>query len=153
MALFYYRIGAGGYSGLAMTAASGSFTTSAAIPNGSAIQFYFTYRRGAGGMESNSSASPHSYTVGTTCGGARIVQAEEEVLEESYDVYPNPVDQILTIKGSRGGSVGIINTQGIEVSGGVMQTDDKDVSHLPSGVYNVIIIKNHKRAIKRFIKK
>jgi hypothetical protein len=104
-------------------------------------------------MESNSSATPHSYTVGTTCAGARSVQAEEELAEENYVLHPNPVENILTIQGSRGGNVGIINAQGVEVSTGIMETDDKDVSPLPAGIYHVIIIKNNKRAIKRFVKK
>jgi uncharacterized protein YjdB/endoglucanase Acf2 len=151
LVLFYYRIGTGGYSGFTTTAASGAFTTSVSIPTGSAIQFYFTYRRSAGGMESNSSATPHSYTVGTTCAGARGVEFEEA--DDSYVLHPNPVEHTLTIKGSAGGRLGIINMQGVEVSNDVMITDDKDVSGLTSGVYNVILIKNSKRIIKRFVKK
>jgi uncharacterized protein YjdB/beta-glucanase (GH16 family) len=152
LVLFYYRIGTGGYSGFTTAAASGAFTTSVSIPTGSAIQFYFTYRRSAGGMESNSSATPHSYTIGTTCAGARSVEFEESV-EESYVLHPNPVEHTLTIKGSAGGRLGIINMQGVEVSNDVMVTDDKDVSNLSSGIYNVILIKNNKRVMKRFVKK
>ncbi len=151
--IFNYRIGTtGGFAGVVMTASSGTFNSSAAIASGSGIQFYFTYRRGAGGIECNSSATPHSYTVGSVCSGARMVEAEQ-LTEEIFNLYPNPVENVFTIKGAKDGLIGIFNTQGIEVSREVMNTDDKDVSHLSSGVYNIILIKENKRIIKRFIKK
>ncbi|QCR21029.1 Ig-like domain-containing protein [Pontibacter sp. SGAir0037] len=58
----------GTYPGYVMAASGTDFTYSVDAPaNGTALSFYFTYRVPAGG-ERNSSASPHTYTVGSTCG-------------------------------------------------------------------------------------
>ncbi|HTJ53412.1 MAG TPA: Ig-like domain-containing protein, partial [Cyclobacteriaceae bacterium] len=154
MVIFYYRIGTGGYAGYGMTASGANFTTSVSIASGSNIQFYFTYRRSAGGLESNSSATPHSYVVGTSCAGVRVVGIEDNVtIEDTYDLFPNPVEHTLTVQGATGGSLGIINMQGVEVSGGLMKTDEREVSHLSAGVYTIILIKDNKRIVKRFVKK
>jgi endoglucanase Acf2/uncharacterized protein YjdB len=161
--IFNYRIGTGGYAGYIMTASAGTFTTSVSIPSGSAIQFYFTYRRGAGGMESNSSATPHSYTVGSTCSGAGARSSqpgetlshpdEEELsMENTFEVYPNPAVQNVTVRGSKNAMIRIINAQGIEVTGGTQQSDDIDVTELPPGVYSIMIQKDSKKVNKRFIK-
>ncbi len=81
--------------------------------------------------------------------------ASQEVIVsdvESYVASPNPVVNILTIKGAKGGLLGIINTQGVQLSKGFMETDEKDVSHLPTGVYHAVLIKNNRRIVKTFIK-
>jgi hypothetical protein len=57
------------------------------------------------------------------------------------------------VQGATGGSLGIINMQGVEVSGGLMKTDEREVSHLSAGVYTIILIKDNKRIVKRFVKK
>jgi beta-glucanase (GH16 family) len=72
LAIIYIREGAnGGYPGYMMTKNDkGDFTFSKPIANGTPLSIYFTYQVGAGGLERNSAATPHSYTVGTTCGAA-----------------------------------------------------------------------------------
>jgi beta-glucanase (GH16 family) len=66
-ALIYIREGAsGGYPGYNMTAVGPDFRFTKAIANGTVCSIYFTYGVPSGG-ERNSSASPHSYTVGTIC--------------------------------------------------------------------------------------
>ncbi len=68
-ALVYLRQGlSGGYPGTAMTAVGSDFIYTTAIANGTPISFYFTYQVPSGG-EHNSSANPHSYTVGSNCTG------------------------------------------------------------------------------------
>ncbi len=68
-ALIYIREGlSGGYPGYPMTAVGADFTFTKAIANGTPISIYFTYNVPSGG-ERNSSANPHSYTVGTICDG------------------------------------------------------------------------------------
>jgi hypothetical protein len=68
-ALVYIREGlTGGYPGYAMTAAGSDFVFSKSIANGTPISFYFTYQTPPAG-ENNSSANPHSYTVGDNCTG------------------------------------------------------------------------------------
>ncbi len=134
-----------------MTASGSNFTFSQAQTAGTALQFYFTYRVGNTGTERSSVANPHSYSAGATC-GARVATMEE-ASEDDYDVYPNPVRDVLTIRGATGGKLGIVNAQGIVVRGErVLNSDDTDVSHLPSGVYHAILIKNNQRYVKRFMK-
>ncbi len=63
--IFYWRNGSsGGFAGQGMTQSGNFFNTTVNVTNGSTISIYFTYRRGAGGMESNSSASPHLFVAG-----------------------------------------------------------------------------------------
>ncbi len=154
LCLLYIKVGTSAYVGYTMTASGSNFVFSQAQATGTAISFYFTYRIGATMSERSSVATPHAYTAGTACSAsARSSQPIGEEGIDSYVVYPNPVEHTLTIKGAQGGSIGIINIQGVEVAKGFMNTDDKDVSELPSGVYNVILIMNNKRIIKRFVKK
>lgn len=64
LAILY--VGNAGYTMTKNTAGDFTYT----LPNqssGTNLSFYFTYQAGANGPERNSSATPHSYTVGTTC--------------------------------------------------------------------------------------
>jgi endo-1,3(4)-beta-glucanase len=160
LVIFYYRIGVGGYAGFNMTPLSGSFTTSVSIASGSAIQFYFTYRRGAGGMESNSSATPHSYTVGSTCSGGasegdQIIQSTEAPgFERTYNVYPNPATNSIKIDGSFTTVIEIRNMQGIVIKSGNVESDNIDVSDLLPGIYTIEITDQpeQKRIQRKLIK-
>jgi uncharacterized protein YjdB len=147
--LYYGTTATGNYPGFAVTPNTAFQITAAA---GTKVYFYYTYSLASGG-EQNTSGSRDSYTVGGTCTGGRLALGEEEVSERDYVVYPNPVLNTLTISGSSGSKIGIINAQGIEVSNGVMETDDRDVSELSSGVYMVMLSKNNKMVVKRFVKK
>ncbi|RPD48559.1 glycosyl hydrolase family protein [Hymenobacter sediminis] len=50
---------------------AGDFTyTVANQTSGTALNVYFTYQVGPGGLERNTAATPHSYTVGASCGAA-----------------------------------------------------------------------------------
>ncbi|MFT3981641.1 MAG: Ig-like domain-containing protein [Ferruginibacter sp.] len=66
--ILYYKIGSGGYIGEVMTQSGANFTKSITAASGSAVSIYFTYRVGTSGLERNSSATPHSFTV-AQCGG------------------------------------------------------------------------------------
>ncbi len=66
-AFIYVREGTTGpYPGYAMTAIGSDFRFTKAIANGTPTSIYFTYQVPSGG-ERNSSATPHSYSVGTNC--------------------------------------------------------------------------------------
>jgi beta-glucanase (GH16 family) len=68
-ALIYVREGlTGGYPGYAMSASGTDFIFTKTITSGTPVSFYFTYQTPPAG-ERNSSASPHSYTVGANCTG------------------------------------------------------------------------------------
>lgn len=68
-ALIYVREGlTGGYPGYAMSASGTDFIFTKTITSGTPTSFYFTYQTPPAG-ERNSSASPHSYTVGANCTG------------------------------------------------------------------------------------
>jgi beta-glucanase (GH16 family) len=67
--LIYIREGTtGGYGGYTMTQVGTDFVFTKNIANGIPLSIYFTYNTPPGG-ERNSSANPHSYTVGTNCTG------------------------------------------------------------------------------------
>ena len=172
LAIFYYRIGTGGWMGYMMTASANGFTASVPIANGSAIRFYFTYRRSAGGPESNSSATPHSYTVGDNCTtGALIanlsvtanqvgviVPMENPLvtakLVSGIELSPNPATGRLMLPATVTAKSSIVVT---DVSGRIMPVkmlDNRtiDVSSLSSGIYTVIFTRNKQKAIKKFVK-
>ncbi|MBG8555974.1 carbohydrate-binding protein [Hymenobacter guriensis] len=69
LALLYLRQGtSGAYPGYTMTKnAAGDFTYTLPMATGTVVNLYFTYQVGAGGPERNNSATPFSYTVGTSC--------------------------------------------------------------------------------------
>lgn len=73
----------------------------------------------------------------------------------SVVLYPNPVHNVLTVKAPFSlaesriqivDMVGKVVLQTRSVSGNI------DVSHLPSGVYNLVIIHNGEKVVKRFVK-
>jgi beta-glucanase (GH16 family) len=66
-ALVFVREGAaGGYPGYQMTAVGADFKFTKTIASGIPLSIYFTYNVPGFG-DKNSSATPHSYTVGTSC--------------------------------------------------------------------------------------
>jgi len=146
--LYYGTSATGTYPGYAVTPNTPFQITAAA---GTKVYFYYTYSLPTGG-EQNTSGSRDSYTVGGSCFG-RLAQESEDVSSEDYALFPNPVVDILTIRGSKGSRVGIINAQGMEVSAGIMETDSRDVSELASGIYIVKLSREDKMVMKRFIKK
>ncbi len=154
LCILYVKVGTGGYAGYTMTASGSNFTKSVAFATGSALNFYFTYRVGATTAERNSSANPHLYTAGATCGGRTASEVVTEIDEESHGhaIHPNPVHQSFTMRGSKGGTMSILNAQGTELSKEFMETNHKDVSHLPAGLYHVVLIKHNQKIIKRFVK-
>ncbi len=66
LAILYLQEGGGGYPGYTMTASGTDFVFTKPISSGTALSFYFTYNTPPAG-ERNSSANPHSYTVGAVC--------------------------------------------------------------------------------------
>jgi|GEM_PF-472124 len=100
MALIYVRAGSSGaYGGYQMTASGSNFTFSQAQTAGTALSFYFTYRVGSTTAERNSSATPHSYTAGTTCTGSRTALASRAATTASTTkLYPNPATSRLTVE-------------------------------------------------------
>lgn len=155
--IFNYKIGSNPYAGYLMSNSGGVFNTSVAIANGATIQFYFTYRRGAGGLESNSSASPHSYTVGSSCAGARvldILSSDNEFVEESVELYPNPTKHKLYIQSLKieNQVIRIFDRSGREMSVKILEDGAIDVSSLSAGLYTLMIIDDQLKTVKRFVK-
>jgi len=97
MALLYVKVGTGGYAGYNMTASGSNFTFAQAQASGAALSFYFTYRVGTTTAERNSSATPHSYTAGTTCTGSRTALASATAVAPEARLYPNPASTQLTV--------------------------------------------------------
>jgi hypothetical protein len=66
LSIIFIKEGTGGYSGNFMTAVGNDFKYTRAIAAGTPLSIYFTYSTPPTG-ERNSSATPHSYTVGANC--------------------------------------------------------------------------------------
>jgi len=81
--------------------------------------------------------------------------SEEVVKEIAFNIYPNPVSNTLFFTTDvSGGNISVIDSR----SGGLIATqkandDSLDVSNLNSGVYLIVLDKDGKRTVKRFIKK
>ncbi len=94
-ALFYMRIGTtGAYAGYNMTAVGTDFTYTTAIANTTVVSFYFTYQVPSGG-ERNSSANPHSYTVGDNCTGVLSVPTVNITAPLNNSTYLEPANIVV----------------------------------------------------------
>ncbi|MES2649538.1 MAG: Ig-like domain-containing protein [Bacteroidota bacterium] len=85
-ALIYVREGLnGGYPGYPMTKIGSDFRFTKTIAEGTPISIYFTYNTPLEGGERNSSATPHSYTVGDVCvGGAPLISITSPAQSASF---------------------------------------------------------------------
>jgi beta-glucanase (GH16 family) len=101
LSIIYIKQGGGGYSGNNMTAVGSDFKYTRAIASGTVLSIYFTYSTPPTG-ERNSSATPHSYTVGANClitptGNTSITAAPvptrlaANVISLYSNTYPNRV--------------------------------------------------------------
>ncbi|UOQ53941.1 Ig-like domain-containing protein [Hymenobacter cellulosivorans] len=142
MALLYVKVGSGGYAGYNMTASGSDFVFSQPQAAGAALSFYFTYRVGTTGTERNSSATPHSYTVGSTCTTPQATLAATTAKGSVISAaYPNPVTNQLTIE-LRGNSAhqltvtdargAIVRTLATPAGTSIAQLN---LAQLPGGVY------------------
>ncbi|MBX9852614.1 MAG: RICIN domain-containing protein [Cytophagaceae bacterium] len=85
---------------------------------------------------------------------------DNQVLPETsmisdLELYPNPVSSALSIQSVTafdGAKYVIIDQMGSEISRGEIQQTVIDVSDLHSGLYTLLIIKDEKKIIRRFIK-
>ncbi|UOQ73139.1 T9SS type A sorting domain-containing protein [Hymenobacter cellulosilyticus] len=142
MALLYVKVGTGGYAGYNMTASGSDFVFSQPQMAGAALSFYFTYRVGTSGTERNSSATPHSYTVGTTCAPAQATLAATTTKGSVLSAaYPNPVTKALTVelRGASAHRLTVTDVHGATVrtltAAAGASTATLDLSTLPGGVY------------------
>ncbi len=95
-ALIYVREGAtGGYPGYNMIQVGGDFRFTKNIATGTTVSIYFTYNVPGFG-DRNSSATPHSYKVGTNC----LVTVPTDEVDEplAFTLFPNPVHNRLFIQ-------------------------------------------------------
>ncbi|NNF22921.1 MAG: T9SS type A sorting domain-containing protein, partial [Saprospiraceae bacterium] len=72
-----------------------------------------------------------------------LVAVEDLMIDHAFKVYPNPVDQAITIEwdGMKYAQIEIYNLQGIKLSGQKCSGGRKflDVSTLPNGIYFISI--------------
>ncbi len=155
MAIIYVKVGSGGYAGYPMTQSGSNFTFSQAQASGSALSFYFTYRVGTTTAERNSSATPHTYTAGTTCSGARLAapSVQVEATESPIEIFPNPVEDELRVKGISEAPVRIVDMTGKEILQGDFKAGTFGVSTVRSGIYLAVIRSKQGVVVKRFLKK
>jgi beta-glucanase (GH16 family) len=160
MALIYIKAGtATGYAGYQMTASGSNFTFSQAQPAGTAISFYFTYRVGTSTAERNSSATPHSYTAGTTCTGRLMATAPASAASPSSEaVYPNPVTNRLTVAltGSATHTLVLRDLRGAVVHTATAEagqtSTELNVSRLAAGVYLLTVSSAEGQQVHRIMK-
>jgi beta-glucanase (GH16 family) len=145
--LFYYG-----------TTPDGNFAGHNVVPNapykisadaGTKVYFYYTYSLPQGG-EQNTSDDRDSYTVGEFC---LPVVSVDDALGVQHLAYPNPVEDSLIIYGAKNSIVHIMDPQGIEVFSKFMKDDILNVAQLPTGVYIVVLIKDQKQEVRKFVKR
>lgn len=81
----------------------------------------------------------------------------QENIRNAFAVYPNPVENTLTIQGLEVGNFGmtVIDMQGriILTQNNINESFQLDVSSLAQGIYNVTIQVGNQSVVKRFIKR
>jgi beta-glucanase (GH16 family) len=154
LCIIYIKTGTGAYAGYTMSASGSNFVFSQNHPAGTALSFYFTYRVGATMAERNSSATPHSYTAGTSCAAARSIAAVQpgNTITRSFDVFPNPADKTINLSGNglEGGTLTLQNMYGAVV---LQQPYAKqlDVAVLSAGRYHLVYTKGTTRHVKQLV--
>lgn len=142
--ILYYGVGNGPYPGHVVTPGQ-AYQINA--NNGNIINFYYTYSHPSGG-ERNSSATPHTFTVGS-CGNGNqksaVFGAEEIVTQLSS--FPNPVgsaNQIFVSDLFNATTVTVVDAMGqTRVNINDWDSEDGiDVSSLENGVYHVLFDTN-----------
>ncbi|MCB2406506.1 Ig-like domain-containing protein [Hymenobacter lucidus] len=159
MALIYVKVGTGGYAGYQMTASGSDFVFAQAQAAGASLSFYFTYRVGNTLAERNSSATPHSYTAGSTCTAARTALSATAAPGSIVGAaYPNPVRNVLTVDLREASAHTLILT---DMRGATIRTVTTkagttttalDVSVLPGGVYLLTVQSGSGVEIRKIIK-
>jgi hypothetical protein len=161
LAIITVKTSTGGYIGYTMTPSGSNFIFSQIYPSSTALTFYFTYRIGNTNMERNSSATPHTYTVGTTCNNAARLQnnftLDEELLTDRTEekIFPNPVREMLNVPAIEGkeNNVRIQDVFGKLIAiKNVSSTGAIDVSALPPGCYLLMYTKDNQKVMRRFLK-
>jgi F5/8 type C domain/Bacterial Ig domain/Secretion system C-terminal sorting domain len=154
LCIIYIKTGTGAYAGYTMSASGSNFVFSQNHPAGTALSFYFTYRVGTTTAERNSSATPHSYTAGTSCAAARSIAAVQpgNTITRSFDVFPNPADKTINLSGNglEGGTLTLQNMYGAVV---LQQPYAKqlDVAVLSAGRYHLVYTKGTTRHVKQLV--
>ncbi|MEX1192906.1 MAG: T9SS type A sorting domain-containing protein [Brumimicrobium sp.] len=88
----------------------------------------------------------------TNCSSGCNVSVEENKIENTFEVYPNPVRNTLNIKTNLKGNIHIIDVMGNSIIEQDLEKDI-DVSKLKSGVYFITLDGIDKTMTKKFIKK
>ncbi|MCB2378518.1 Ig-like domain-containing protein [Hymenobacter sp. BT635] len=159
MALLYVKVGTGGYAGYQMTAAGSDFTFSQPQAAGAALSFYFTYRVGTTMAERNSSATPHSYTVGTTCAAPQAALATAPARNILIGAaYPNPVKNTLLVelRGTSAHTLTLTDMRGALVRTAATMAGTTsaslDLATLPGGVYVLTVRSGSGVEVQKIIK-
>jgi hypothetical protein len=110
------------------------------------------------GGEQNTSGYKKSFVVGN-CGsaGARMLAQEEGEQSEELSIHPNPVVDELYFnfgKSFEGGSLKIVTAIGKEeIVRQKVSSGKVNVSDLAPGLYILMVNKDQRNAMKRFVKK
>jgi len=92
--------------------------------------------------------------VGNVAPIAAVSENEKESENVTLIVYPNPVSELLSFTTDvTGGKTTIVDSQGGVVASQQINENSLNVAHLKQGIYFLILEKEGKQTIKRFIKK
>ncbi|WP_347052415.1 RICIN domain-containing protein [Flavobacterium olei] len=92
--------------------------------------------------------------VGNAAPIAAVSEDEKESENVTLIVYPNPVSELLSFTTDvTGGKTTIVDSQGAIVASQQINENSLNVAHLKQGIYFLILEKEGKQTIKRFIKK
>tara|TARA_R110002153_G_scaffold29391_1_gene90241 strand:+ start:219 stop:1799 length:1581 start_codon:yes stop_codon:yes gene_type:complete len=97
--------------------------------------------------------TPAGETVDSAGCSTTQLRVDDEILDNSVKLYPNPTDNILFIKGNKNSiNVSVYNMLGKEVLS-KMNTNNIDVKVLPKGVYIIKISDDTSQINRKFIRK
>ena len=81
------------------------------------------------------------------------IGVEENKAGANIQIFPNPTSEFLTVSSSQPGTLRVLNISGQQViTTKVTGIATLDVSHLPQGVYMVILEQQDKATTGRFVK-
>ena len=92
-------------------------------------------------------------TSTSSCFNVLVLGLETFANNVAFNVYPNPASMLITIEMSEVGTIELYNATGQLIWSQTTQTKQltKDISNLPSGVYNIRFVYEGGTAVKPFV--
>lgn len=148
---------------------NGSFDTiTVSVPDNDTITLFWNYVNAAYSDEDDecsfevfyqdsliyeSEGKPQVGVIATYYIDCQHINVEENIIRETVEIYPNPVDNILNINGMNLNQITIYNYLGQKVLNVICNSNSIDVSNLPKGIYLINMIDDSgKSVISKIVK-